>query len=320
MVIRCTNCAEPIEVPDGGRLPPWCLKCGATLSNVTTTASAPPAARAAQNGPAALASVADTVGAGRDTHRCSAEDFDDTQAIAVFDFSLWGYVHKVGPGFLLVGIFAALAAGGLLLDLTRPNAGTTMPSLIMAGIAVGFLVYSFAAYGRCIRRVEVFADGIRWFGPQGTGRFAWENVEAVYRSEIVLNGFLVSELKLVGRNGREVTFDLTLERFKEFADLVQRRSAESIRPRKRAEAEAYAAAFGPVYVGPGGVTVEGCLFPWEYVARYSVARGRLHLQLLGHGSKAVPLHVIPNYLVLLYLMEEFSTPTREASGHAAMAC
>jgi hypothetical protein len=312
-MITCTNCGELIEASSGGRLPPWCLRCGATVANRTTTVSTD--AATGQDAPAAP-----NVASPSQSGAWPSEDFDDTWAIGVYNFSLRGYLHKVGPGILLAAIFAAIAAGMFFLALTRPNAGTTMPGLLMAGFAVGFLVYSFAARGKCLRRVEVFADGIRWHGPQGTGRLAWENVEAVYRSEIVLNGFPISELKLVGKTGREVVFDLTMERYKELAGLVQGRCTELMHPRKREQALTCAAEFGPVRVSPAGVCVGGSLFPWESLARCTISGGRLCFQFTGHASQAVPLGTIPNYLVLLSLMDEFALAEREASGLRAMAC
>jgi hypothetical protein len=313
-MVTCTNCGGLIEASSDGRLPPWCLHCGATVARENKVVSAD--AAVAQDGPTSP----DVGSPARQAGAWLSEDFDDTRAIGVYNFSLRGYLHKIGPGILMAAIFAALAAGGFFLALTRPNAGTTMPGLLMASFAVGFLVYSFAGFHKCIRRVEVFADGIRWQGPKGTGRLAWENVEAVYRSEIVLNGFRVSELKLVGRTGREVTFDLTIERYRELAGLIQGRSAESMRPRKREQAITCAAEFGPVRVSPAGVCVNGSLFPWESVTRCTIANGRLCFQFGGHGSQAVPLHTIPNYLVLLSLMDEFALAGREASGLHATAC
>jgi hypothetical protein len=308
VVTRCTNCGELIKASSSGRLPPWCLSCGATVGKETKTVSSDDAT--VQNEPTASEVDSDS----RQPGVWRSEDFDDANLIGVYNFSLRGYLHKVGPGILLTAIFGALAAGAFFLAFTRPNAGTTTPGLLMAGFAVGFLLYSFAGYGKCIRRVEVFADGIRWHGPKGIGRLAWEDVEAVYRSEIVLNGFPISELKVVGKSGREVVFDRTIERFREFAGLVQGRCAELMRPRKLKQAVSCAADFGPVRVSPAGVYVGGSLFPWEWVARYSVSGGRLCLQFHGYASQAVALSTIPNYLVLFSLMDEFSLPKHEPSG------
>ncbi|HWB09050.1 MAG TPA: DUF6585 family protein [Pirellulales bacterium] len=314
MVTRCTNCGELIEASSSGRLPPWCLCCGATVGDATKTVSAEVAV--AQDGP-----ESPHVGSpSRQPDAWRSEDFDETRPIGVYNFSLRGYLHKVGPGILLAGIFGALAAGAFFLALTRPNAGTTLPGLLMAGFAVGFLVYSFAGRGKCLRRVELFADGVRWHGPKGIGRLAWENVEAVYRSEIVLNGFPISELKLVGRTGREAVFDLTIERYGELAGFIQGRCAEVMRPRKREQAVTCAADFGPVRVSPAGVCVGGSLFPWESVARYTIARGRLCFQFGWHGSQAIPLSAIPNYLVLLSLMDEFAMAARQESSEQATVC
>jgi hypothetical protein len=325
MVARCANCAEPIEVSSDGRLPPWCTRCGADLNKGATpipasAARVPDWPTSSSVGIAPDLSRAATISPPRIAEPPPTEGFDESRLLAVHDFSLRGYLHKVGPGILIVVIFLALAGGAFALAIKRPGSGTVAPGLLMAGLAAAFLVYTFAGYGKCIRRVEIFAGGIRWHGPSGTGEAAWGSVEAVYRSEIVLNGFRTSELRLVGRGGREVTFDLTIERYRELAGLVQGCCDEAMRPRKREEAGACGAEFGPVLVGPAGVSIEGWLVPWESVVRYGISGGRLWFHFQGHGRKDVPLHTIPNYLVLLHLMGEFAPPVvREASGLPATA-
>jgi hypothetical protein len=245
----------------------------------------------------------------------SAAGFDESRPLAVHDFSLAGYLHKVGPALMLALMFLALAAFAFCLAVTRPGSGTLAPGLLMAVLAVAFLFPVFAGYGRAVRRVEVFADGITWHGPRGTGRLAWQDVGEVYRSEVIINGFRKSVLKLVG-GGREVAFDLTLDRYPELAGLVQARSAAVLRDRMRDEARTGSAGFGPVAVNAVGVSVEGESFPWEAVTRYEVARGRLCFQFHGRsGGRCVPLGAVPNYMVLLYLLGEFAPPAvREASG------
>ncbi len=229
-------------------------------------------------------------------------------------------METVGAGLLMAGILAVIAAGGFALAIARPNANTTLPALLMLGLAGGALAFTFATYGKRIRRVEVFARGVRWYGPDGVGRLDWADVQTVYRFDVVINGFPKSELKLVTRSGREVIFDRTLDRYQEMMGLIQSRCAELMRPRKREEAEAGGADFGPLLVGPDGVSADGWLVPWESVDRYYISGGRLWFEFVGRGRKAVALSTIPDYLVLLYLLGEFAPPrVREASGLPATA-
>lgn len=331
MALLCPKCLGTFDMA-GGRLPPWCPHCGADVNKETLEASDPAAAR--QDRPASPSpglappwmpgpvGQPDGIAAERFAVPAPAlaTGFDDGRPLAVYDFSTKGYLHTISPGIMMFAIFAALAAGGVALDLTRPNAKTALPALLMGGIGFAILAFSFAGYGKRIRRVEVFADGIRWHGPEGVLRLAWADVEAVYRSEIVFNGFPKSELKLVARNGREVTFDRTIDRYQEFMNLVQGRSADAIRPRKLAESGSCGAEFGPLLVGPAGISTDGWLVPWDAIERYYVRNGRLCIEFLGRGSKSIPLHGIPNYLVLLYLMGEFAPPAvRQASGVPAAA-
>jgi hypothetical protein len=240
--------------------------------------------------------------------------FDDASPLAVFDFSLRGYSHKTGGAIILAGIFFGLAGLFVYLSFTPRGAGSTVPIVITTGLGIAFFVFPFAKYGKRIRRVEVFANGVRWHGPEGAGWLFWRNVEAVYRSELVLNGLRQSEIKLVG-GGREVTFDLTLDRYPEMAGLIQELCARSMRPRKREEAGSCGAEFGPLLVGPAGISIEGWLVSWDSVTRYVVKGGWLWFHFMGNGRKGIPLHTIPNYLLLLYLMGEFAPPAvRQASG------
>jgi hypothetical protein len=324
MSAYCANCAEALDLP-GGRLPPWCPKCGADVTKDTLSAPAP-APRQPDRPAAPAAGISPTPGrsaqlsTGANTAPKSAASFDESQPLAAFDFSRRGYVETVGAGLLLAGILAVIAAGGFALEFARPNANTTLPALLMAGLAVGALAFTFAKHGKRIHRVEVFAGGVRWLGPDGVGRLAWADVETVYRFDVVINGFPKSELKLVTKSGREVVFDRTLDRYQEMMGLIQSRCAELMRPRKRQEAGACGAEFGPLLVGPAGVSTDGWLVPWESVERYSVSGGRLWIEFVGRGRKAIPLSTIPNYLVLLYLLGEFAPPqVREASGLPATA-
>lgn len=324
MAVDCSRCSGRIDELTDGRVPAWCPRCGADLRKSPVPEPAPDA-DVPYGAPSTAVAVAPaparsgTIPRPSKAVRERPAAFDQSRALAVYEFSLEGYLHKVGPAILLVAIFASLAALGMGIAVSRPGAGATLPALLMAGLAVAFVFPVFLRYGKCIRRVEIFAAGIRWQGPEGTDRLAWADVEEVYRSEIIFNGFRTSELKLLGA-GKEVAFDLALERFAEFATLVQERCAEVMRPRKLEEAGEGGARFGPVLIGPAGVSLDGWRVPWESIKRYAVTGGRLTIHTQGIGSKSIPLLGIPNYLVLLYLMGEFAPATvRRASGRPAPA-
>jgi hypothetical protein len=228
---------------------------------------------------------------------------------------LAGFFQKMSPALMIAGIF--LLIGGLLgsLAFTRPNAGTTAPALVMLAIAAATLIYPVVIYATGIRRVETFAVGIRWESRRGVGRMAWGDVEAVYRLELVINGFPKSELTLVGRGAREVVFDKTIDRFQELAGFIQGHCADLMLARKRSEARSGAADFGPIVVGLTGVSMEGWLIPWQSVTSFGVSRGWLWFVFEGRGQKGISLAEIPNYLVLLRLLAELAPPAvREASG------
>jgi hypothetical protein len=303
MFTQCVKCSEAIDRSGDGRSPPWCPRCGADLG---------------EKSPTAPASAAPT---GRNSDPGLTEVFDETRLLAIHDFSLRGYLHgKAGAGLMLVAIFLGIAGLLFAVALKQPGSGTMAPGLLTVGVAAAALVFTFAGYPKRIRRVEVFADGIGWHGPAGADRLAWRNVEAVYRFEVVFNGLPTSELKLVGRGGRVVVFDRTIERFRELAGFVQGHCAELMRPRKREEARTCGAEFGPVVVGPDGVAIEGGLIPWEHVAGHVISGGSLWIQSRGYGRKGIPLHTIPNAVVLFDLLEEFAhAPVGESAGLPVMA-
>src|SRR5208282_3321859 len=145
MAIQCTNCSETIDVSSTGRLPPWCPKCGEYLNKSATTPSGSAPKMPVQ--PATPVAVGvlpvdspTATSAGMNADPGQSAGFDETRSLAVHDFSLRGYLHNVGPGILLAGIFLAIAGGMLALAISRPDQGTTVPGLISAGIAAAFIV------------------------------------------------------------------------------------------------------------------------------------------------------------------------------------
>jgi hypothetical protein len=322
MAIRCANCREAIDLPNNGRLPPWCPRCGINLNKDDSTFPEAdlklPASPVVASGPLTASSPTDSSSGTIANHR-QAEGLGDSHALAIHNFSMRGFLQKVSPGIVIVVVFLGIATGMFALAIMRPAQGTTLPGVICVGIAAACIGFMFTVYAKCIRRVEVYADAIRWQRPDGVGRLAWESIAAVYRSEIVMNGFPTSELKLVATNGREVVFDRAVERFFDLAHFVQERCAQLMLPRNREEARNGGADFGPVRVGTVGVTIEGLLIPWESVANYSIANGWLRFQFQEHGSKGIPLHTIPNYLVLLNLMSELAPQVRKDVGSPVTA-
>src|SRR5579863_1373082 len=98
-MVTCTSCGELIQESSSGRLPPWCLSCGASVASGTKTIPA-------ESAPVQERTASPDVGTpAPQPSSWPSEDFDDTSPIGVFNFSFAGYLHKLGPGFLLAGIF-----------------------------------------------------------------------------------------------------------------------------------------------------------------------------------------------------------------------
>src|SRR5436190_3789866 len=151
MFTRCAKCSAAIDMSDEGRLPASCPRCGANLGQNpgTTHASA--------------ARMPERLCTSGNSDPSQTEALDETRLFAVHEFSLRGYLNgKAGAGLLLVFIFLGIAGLAFGVALMRPGSGMIAPGLIMLGLAAAFLVYTFISYPKRIRRVEVFADGIRW--------------------------------------------------------------------------------------------------------------------------------------------------------------
>jgi hypothetical protein len=229
-----------------------------------------------------------------------------TDTVSVHRFSLVGLLSRYGPFVLLFGLFAAIGLALLALAIARPEGLTILPGLICLAVALVCLGGPLYGFVRRHTRVEVSPEGLRWQGPH-SGSCSWNDIRTVYRTEKIINQtFRLTELKLVLTNGEVVSFNHSLTDYDRLAEAVQQQAARALLGPLR-QAASSQAEFGPVMLSPDGITIQGELLPWQDIQQHTVFNGSLLVSTIkypGWQGKFVALSEIPNYLVLLQLLDE----------------
>ncbi len=134
----------------------------------------------------------------------------------------------------------------------------------------------------------------------------------MYRLDLIINQtFRKKLLRLVPAHGVEAAFDQCLSNYDRFSDTVQAAVAARLQPAKRAELAGAGAEFGPVTLHRDGITINGKTVSWPDVEQYTVFRGIFVVYPRGYkGIKCeeASLGMIPNYVVLLRLLQELGRP------------
>jgi hypothetical protein len=172
-------------------------------------------------------------------------------------------------------------------------------------IAVALLITAFVVYGGLIKEVSLYFDRIEWKEGGRKVSVAWEDVRQVYRAEIYLNNTLNRRDVTIHAGRHKATFTYILSNWKALAEHIQ----EYTHPHLWAEAVADFNAgnkvrFGKdVAVSRDGLTVEGKSSRWEDVREVMVRNGNLVVRVGRGDYRASSLADIPNYHVLLSLLE-----------------
>jgi hypothetical protein len=83
--------------------------------------------------------------------------------------------------------------------------------------------------------------------------------------------------------------------------------ANRLLPKKRSELAGTGAEFGAVTLGRDSITINGKSFPWSEVEQFTIVRGSMVVyprSYQGLQCEEVILSALPNYLVLLHLLQE----------------
>ena len=241
--------------------------------------------------------------------------------------------HHLGLGsvaavrwFLIIVGVGCLAAGGVLFGLYRLQGqviwlqwalGLLFACLLplFVGIILQFSVW----------RVRVTAEGLTWLDRKGEHHCTWDEVVAVYRTEMRIgdarSGDRVTRLRLELADGRALMVNHRLTRYKQLCETVQTITAERLLPRKRAELRGPGATFGSVKLFRDKVRVGQKELPRVGIGYYCLANG--HASFYPYGTRdphrdvlLVRLAEVPNYLVILTLLDEMGlqpTPIEQIS-------
>jgi hypothetical protein len=199
-----------------------------------------------------------------------------------------------------------LTAGLLLLafDFTDAEALTVWAFFIMA-IGLVWLIPSLFVYARSIKRVSIFEEGVSWTLLGRSEYHPWDELREIYRSVRMLSLYArQAELMLVFDHDVRVVFDQGLSDFFPMATLVEAIVTDRLLPSYRNMLSQEGADFGPVVLQRQGIRVIGRELLWEEVATCGIREGNLVVTEEDQTEVSVPFEAIPNYLILLRLIEE----------------
>jgi hypothetical protein len=235
-----------------------------------------------------------------------------------------------------------LAAAGVLLGLYRAQ-GQAIPFQVPFGlgrantlqVGVGLLIagpwplIAGIGYHFVVWRVRVTTEGLTWVDRKGEHHCSWDEVTAVYRTEIRIGdrkyGDRLADLRLEIAGGKTLKVNYRLTRYNQLCEAVQRITTERLLPRKRAELWENGATFGSVTLSRDGIRVGGKDLAWADFGHYFLANG--HVVFYPRGARDMQrdaigcrLANIPNYLVLLTLLREMGKHPTEGKQVCPYFC
>jgi hypothetical protein len=166
------------------------------------------------------------------------------------------------------------------------------------------------------RSVRVCEEGLQWTQDGRNHERTWDEVREVYRKElhVLQNGAKPSDwnrrsdLRLVFGDGKQTHFNHILSDYNRLAATVQEATASRLLPRAHAALNGAGVDFGPVQVSRAGLTTAAGNFPWQNLNKIWAARGFLGWYDVRGMKGEVALKDIPNYTVLLRLVQEMTAP------------
>jgi hypothetical protein len=179
--------------------------------------------------------------------------------------------------------------------------------LIIAGVGAPWLLPVLLAYFRSIKKVCVYEEGISWTIRGREAFQPWEDLREVYRVERNLrSGGFQLEMTLLFKKKVQVVFDQTLANIFQLAALVEAIATQRLLPHYREQLEQGSAAFGPVVIKKEGLRIHERDFAWAEVESYAIDSGGLVIRPVNaeEPERFAEFATIPNYLVLLKLLEE----------------
>jgi hypothetical protein len=224
-----------------------------------------------------------------------------------------GLLQTTWP-FLMLGGFALFF--GFMMQFVRTQPGEETATR-MAGVVA--MLGSFALLGvapwrffQSAANVRVYKEGLQWQQGGREHQQTWADVLQVYRKELhLLQGNArpsdwnrKSELRLVFADGSQASFNHVLSDYSQLASFVQQATAEHLLPLARESMQGAGMTFGTIQLTREGLSLGHEVFPIETLRQLRVGNGYL-IWIDARGFKReLPLKDLPNYPVLLCLLEE----------------
>jgi hypothetical protein len=243
------------------------------------------------------------------------------QVVSEHRRTLTGMLQTSWPFLLLGAMSLGFAAMFMGIWSSRQH---TPDMLIASGVcvflALGLLGGTAWMALRSASPVQVFEEGLHWRQDGRDGQRSWDEVREVYRKEMyrLQNGARPSEwnrhseLRLVFTDGGEAKFNHSLSDYNRLAEFVQHKTAARLLPLARKEFDSRGVAFGPLRVGREGMSLGSDLFPWPMLTSLRVRNGYLSWNDYRGAERFLPLKDLPNYPVLLQLLDEVHSSAGKA--------
>jgi hypothetical protein len=224
-----------------------------------------------------------------------------------------GLVQTTWP-FLLLGTFTFFF--GIMLQFVRTKAGEETATRIAGIVAlIGSVPLLGVAPWRFFQgptSVRVHKEGLEWRKDGREHRRTWADVTEVYRTEIHMlqagarpnDWNRRTELRLVFADGSEARFNHVLSNYNQLIGFVQKATTEHLLPRAREALHIGGVAFGAIRLTREGLSVGRDVFPFGALNQFYVGNGHLGWVDMGCFKHTFALKDLPNYMVLLTLLEE----------------
>jgi hypothetical protein len=232
-----------------------------------------------------------------------------------YEFSLSGFLSLYLPHLGVTILLAGLGLFAVIVGRARAANDLFIVGVVALVGSLVPLIPPMLASLKTVDAVDVDGTAIRWQDSAGSHSLTWQEVRELYRLEMRRNGFRVTELKLITAAGETVTFNHSLTQYDQLAEKAQANHAAVWLGTKQAEVEGGEATFGPVRLRPDGVVVENEMLAWEEIEQYGLMRGYLCFispRHRGPAMKRVAVKDVPNYVLLMQLLEAFGKPAASA--------
>jgi hypothetical protein len=212
-----------------------------------------------------------------------------------------------GPTWFLTG-FACLCLGFfvLLVVLSASYSHHFLVEFYYILIAAGgFALWAYLTGRSSIMEIIVSDEGLILSRSRRTTQRAWGEIELIYRTEILYLGQRRAACQIVFADGRDLELDTSLSGYDEFLRSVQRADMALRLPAlRRSLAAGDEVSFGPVRLWSVGIKISRFGTTWGDVERIYIRNGHLVIQLRSTKTCKCPLRNIPNYSILLNLIND----------------